>query len=458
MIPLTLQEAAIACGGSVAGGDPATVLTGVTTDSRAVRPGELFVGIRGERFDGGSFAAAALAAGASAVAVEPAAAAGLPPSAPRVVVGDGLQALQGLAAAVRRRIRARVVAVTGSTGKTSTKDILAALLRPLAHTVASEGNYNTEVGVPLTLLAVETDTEVVVTELAMRGRGQIRELARLVAPDVGIITNVAPVHLELVGDIAGVAAAKAELIEELGANSVVVPGDEPLLRPYLARHKGRIVTFGESRADVHLVDVEYGADGTRAVVDAYGRRASLHFNFTGAHYVVDALAALGAFLELGFALSDARGGAGSIVFSALRGEVVQLHGGGFLLNDSYNANPLAVRAAVDHLLQLAAGRPAVAILGDMRELGAEAPRYHAEVGAYVAERGVRLVAVGELARAFLTGAAGGSWYATVEECVVALPDEVPPGSAVLVKASRALRLERIADALAAAAAEEADRV
>ena len=461
MIPLSLQEVAIACGGSLDGGDPAAVVTGVATDNRTARPGDLFVGIRGEHFDGGSFAAAALAAGASAVAVEAGAAVDLPCTAARVVVVDGLAALQSLAAAVRRRTRARVVAVTGSTGKTCTKDILAALLRPLAHTVATPGNYNNEVGVPLTLLAIDTDTEVVVAELAMRGRGQIRALARLVAPDVGVITNIAPVHLELVGDIAGVAAAKAELIEELGANSVVVPDGEPLLGPYLARHKGRVVTFGESRGDVNLVDVEYGIDGTHALIDAYGRRVSLHFNFTGGQYLSDALAALGAFLELGFSLNDARGGAGTIVFSQLRGEVVRLAGGGFLLNDSYNANPLAMRAAVDHLLQLAAGYPPVAILGDMCELGPEAPRYHAEVGSYVAARGVRLVAVGELARGYLTGAAGESWHATVAECVAALPAEVPPGSAVLVKASRALRLERVAAALQAAAAadgEEASRV
>ena len=447
MIPLTLQDAALICGGSLAVGEATTAVRGVSIDSRAVWRGDLFVGVRGERLDGGSFAAAALAAGALAVVVDPASAAALPSGAPHIVVADGLAALQALAAAVRRRSSARVVAITGSTGKTSTKDILAALLRPLTRVAATSGNYNNEIGVPLTLLSITPETEVCVSELAMRGHGQIRELARLTRPDVGVITNIAPVHLELVGDLAGVAAAKAELVEELGAGSVVVPAAEPLLAPYLARYRGRVVTFSEQHGDIALVEMEREGDGTRAVVDAYGHRASLRFNFTGEHYLMDALAALGAFLQLGYSLGDAREGARQIVFSQLRGELVTLPGGGLLLNDAYNSNPLAARAAVEHLLQLAAGRPPVAILGDMYELGPESARYHAELGAFVAARNVRLVAVGELARGLLTGAEGERWFATVEECLAALPSLVPPGSVVLVKASRALRLERVAQAL-----------
>ncbi len=356
-------------------------MTGVSLDSRTLQAGDLFVGVRGDRFDGDAFAAAALAAGAIGVVVRAETAATLPPDAARIVVPEGLQALQALAAEVRRRCPARVAAITGSTGKTSTKDILASLLMPVARTIATRGNHNNEVGVPLTLLRAEPDTEVIVAELAMRGAGQIRELTRMAAPDVGVITNIAPVHLELVGGIEDVAAAKAELIEGLGEHAVVVPGDEPLLEPYLARHRGRVITFGDLGSNVHLVDVEYGEGETRAVVDAFGRRARLRFNFTGGHYLTDALAALAAFLELGYSLEAAREGAASIAFSELRGEVVQLSDGGFLLNDAYNANPLAVRAAVDHLLQLAAGRPPVAVLGDMYELGPQSPAFHAEVGA-----------------------------------------------------------------------------
>ena len=359
----------------------------------------------------------------------------------------GLEALQALAAEVRRRSSARVAAITGSTGKTSTKDILASLLAPVARTIATQGNHNNEIGVPLTLLRAEPQTEVIVAELAMRGSGQIRQLARMAAPDVGIITNIAPVHLELVGDIEDVAAAKAELIEELGERAVVVPGDEPLLASHLAHHRGRVITFGDLKSNVHLVDVKYGDGETRAVVDAFGRRARLKFNFTGGHYLTDALAALAAFLELGYPLEAAREGAAGIRFSELRGEIVQLTAGGFLLNDAYNANPLAMHAAIDHLLQLAAGRPAVAVLGDMYELGPRSHAFHIEVGEYLADRGIKLVAVGDLARGYLSGDPDGTWHKTVDECIAALPGDVPPGSAVLVKASRALRLERVAAAL-----------
>jgi UDP-N-acetylmuramoyl-tripeptide--D-alanyl-D-alanine ligase len=455
MIALTLDEAAAACGGRLEHADGGALVPGVSLDTRTLRPGELFVGVRGERFNGADFAVAALAAGAAAVVVPQSAVAALPAAAPRIVVDEGLRALHGLAAAVRRRAAARLAAITGSTGKTSTKDILAGLLAPVAPTVATLGNHNNEVGVPLTLLRLERETQVAVVELAMRGKGQIRALARLVAPDVGIITNIAPVHLELVGAIEDVAAAKAELIEEIGERAIVVPGDEPLLEPYLARHRGRVITFGGFGSNVHLVDVEYGQQSTRAVVDAFGRRASLRFNFTGGHYLTDALAALAAFLELGYPLEAAREGAGAIAFSEMRGEIVPLAGGGFLLNDAYNANPLAMRAAIDHLVQLAGERPAVAVLGDMYELGTHSAAFHKEVGAYVAERGVRLVAVGDLGRDYLSGAPGEVWHATVDACIAALPDEVPPGSAVLVKASRALRLERVAEALKATRAASA---
>jgi UDP-N-acetylmuramoyl-tripeptide--D-alanyl-D-alanine ligase len=456
MIHMSLAEVAAAVGGRLQGRAADAPVRGVSLDSRTLQAGDLFVGVRGDRFDGDRFAAAALAAGAVGVVVRAETAATLPVGAAHVVAPDGLQALQALAADVRRRCSARVAAITGSTGKTSTKDILASLLMPVARTVATQGNHNNEVGVPLTLLRAESDTEVIVAELAMRGAGQIRQLTRMTAPDVGVITNIAPVHLELVGGIEDVAAAKAELIEGLGEHAVVVPGDEPLLEPYLAHHRGRVITFGDLGSNVHLVDVDYRDQETRAVVDAFGRRARLRFNFTGGHYLTDALAALGAFLELGYPLEAAREGAASIAFSELRGEIVQLSGGGFLLNDAYNANPLAMRAAIDHLLQLAAGRPSVAVIGDMYELGPQSPAFHAEVGAYVVEHGVKLVAVGELGRGYLSGSPDEVWRETVDQCIAALPADVPPGSAVLVKASRALRLERVSEALKATRAVGAD--
>lgn len=453
MLPLSLAEVAAACGGRLAGGAPDRLVEGVTIDSRRVRPGDLFIGLRGERHDGDAFAAAALAAGAAAVVVRPETAAALPAGAASVVVDDGLAALQRLAAAVRRRLAARVVGITGSVGKTSTKDILASLLRPLVSVVATAGNQNNEVGLPLTLLAADAATRVVVAEMAMRGRGQIRDLARLAVPDVGVVTAIAPVHLELVGTVEDVAAAKAELLEELGDGTAVVPHDEPLLAPHLARFRGRVLTFGGPGADVALVEDERRGDRTRLLVDACGQRTSLDLALTGAHYVRDALAALAAFVALGFRVDQARAGAAAVTLSGLRGEVRALADGGLLLNDAYNANPVASCAAVDHLVELAAGRPAVALLGDMHELGEGSDAFHRLVGEHCAAAGVTLVAVGVLARAYLVGAPGERWFASVEECLAALDEVVPRGAAVLVKASRAARLERLAEALLLARGE-----
>ncbi len=384
------------------------------------------------------------------------AAAALPASAARIVVDDGLAALQSLATAVRRRAGVKVVGVTGSAGKTSTKDILKALLDPVARTVATAANLNNEVGVPLTLLEIEPSTEVAVVEMAMRGAGQIRELARVAEPDVGVITNIAPVHLELVGTIDDVAAAKAELIEELTENgTAVVPGDERLLDRHVHRYRGRVVTFGTDDSDVHVVSEERRGERTHVLLDAFGHRARLDFSFTGEHYLRDAQAAVAAFVELGYRLDEAAEGAGRVAFSDLRGALSPLPGGGLLLNDAYNANPVAMKAAVDHLVAVADGRPMVAVLGDMYELGAGAAAYHRAVGEHCAAAGVRLVAVGDLARDYLTGAAGERWYATVDECLAALPEAAPPGSAVLVKASRLMRMERVAEALTEAEAPRA---
>jgi UDP-N-acetylmuramoyl-tripeptide--D-alanyl-D-alanine ligase len=449
VLPLTLAEVAAACGGHLHGEDLEATVNAVSTDSRRVAPGDLFVGLRGESFDGDAYAAAALAAGAAAVVVRAETAALLPPGSRAVVVEDGRAALQLLATHVRRRSGAKVVAITGSAGKTSTKDVLAALLRPVARTVATTANYNNEIGVPLTLLQIAPDTEVVVVEMAMRGMGQIRALARVALPDVGVITTIAPVHLELVGTVEDVAAAKAELIEELDGGTAVVPAGEALLELHLDRFHGRVVTFGEPDADVHLVDEERRGESTHALVDAFGHRATLEFSFTGGHYLQDALAAVAAFIEVGYRLEEARPGATQVAFSDLRGAVSPLAGGGLLLNDAYNANPVAMKAALDHLVSIADGRPLVAVLGDMYELGAAAAAYHREVGEYCAATGARLVAVGDLGRGYLTGAPRERWFATVDDCVAALPDVIPAGSAVLVKASRGLRLERVAEALAA---------
>jgi UDP-N-acetylmuramoyl-tripeptide--D-alanyl-D-alanine ligase len=423
-------------------------------DSRAAAGGDLFVGLPGERAHGAEHAAEALRAGAWGVlvphehvdaaraALEQDAAAGAVLAHP-----DPLAALQALARAWRHELGeggAKVVAITGSTGKTSTKDILAAIAGSQRQTVASPQNYNTEIGLPLALLAAPEGTEVLVLEMAMRGAGQIAELTAIAEPDVGVIVNVGPVHLELLGSLEAIAAAKAELIAGMAAGStVVVPVEDPLLRPHL-RADLKTVTFGE-RADVAFEQVL--SDGS-VLIRADGRELELQPSFGQAHNLRNLLAATAAALALG--LDPA--GPLHVRFSALRGERLELADGAILINDCYNANPMSMRAAIDDLAGTAPARR-VAVLGDMLELGPDSRRLHREVGLYAAEQGLDLlVTVGPLAAEMRSEFEGESYgVADAEAAAELLRTLLSGGDTVLVKGSRGVGLERVAEALGAAA-------
>ena len=409
MIPLRLDE--LPALGEL--GARAETITGVQVDSRRVEPGDLFVAVG----RGGDFREDALARGAAATLV---------PERP-------FEALAVLGSLVRERSGARVVGITGSTGKTSTKDILAALCATAARTVAAEASYNNEIGVPLTLCRLEPDTEVCVLELAMRGFGQIAELCEIARPHVGVVTNVGPVHLELVGSLEGVLRAKGELVEALPpGGTAIVPVEFPV-----EREDVEVVRLGEPEAR---------REGDRTVV------GGVSFNFTARHQAANAAAALAALDALGLERPtrvDAE-------WSRWRGEELPLPGGGLLINDAYNANPVSMRAALEHLAETAGGRRRVAILGEMAELGPGAPTFHAELGREVAGHGVDvLLAVGELAQAYVDEAAGvpvRRWAPDADAAAEAAPELVRPGDCVLVKASRAVGLERVAEALAAVSA------
>ncbi len=428
----------------------------VSIDSRAVQPGDLFVGLPGERVDGGAYAAQALRAGAWGVLVAPEHAQA-PAEGTVLTHPDPLAGLQSLARAWRRDLappgrvgpnHAKVVAVTGSTGKTSTKDILAAVLRGAeaqlgGPTVASRENLNTEIGLPLAVLAAPPGTGAVVLEMAMRGRGQIAQLTAIAEPDVGVIVNVGPVHLEQLGSLEAIAAAKAELIAGIAPGAtVVVPAGEPLLEPHL-REDLRTVTFGEG-GDVELA--ERRAGGQVAIVDhgAGGERIVVTPSFGQSHNLRNLLAAVAAARALGVTPT----GRLEVEFSSLRGERIALANGIVLINDCYNANPMSMRAALDDLAESAPGRR-VAVLGDMLELGAQERRMHREVGAYARARGVQLlVAVGPLA-----GEMGEDWDGPVYrvpdagEAAELLRGLLRAGDRVLVKGSRGVGLERVAETL-----------
>jgi UDP-N-acetylmuramoyl-tripeptide--D-alanyl-D-alanine ligase len=406
----------------------------VVIDSRDLRSGDLFVGLTGENQDGGRFAARALSDGAWGVLVAPRWADGLDGGAV-LTADDPLGALGSLARARRRSSGADVIAVTGSVGKTSTKDLIAALIAPHRSVYASRANFNTDIGMPLEILAAPPGTEVLVLEAAMRGFGQIATLAAISEPDVGVITNIAPVHLEQVGSVEGVARAKAELLE--GVRTAVVPAGEPLLEPYL-RPGLEVVRFGEG-GDVRL-------DGD--TVMAGGERLDVQLAFTARHHRVNALAAVAAALAVGVRPS----GRVEVPAGHLRGERLVLSVGATVINDCYNASPLSMRAALDELSAEPAEGRRIAVLGDMLELGSQEAKLHREVGAAAAQAGVDvLVTVGPRA-AVMLDVFDGEGYAVADagEAASLAGELIESGDVVLVKGSRGVGLEVVAEALEAA--------
>jgi UDP-N-acetylmuramoyl-tripeptide--D-alanyl-D-alanine ligase len=413
MIPLAWTEIEGLGLGELRGGPADGVVRRIHDDSRDARPGDLFVALN----TGVRYVDEALTRGAAAL-----------------VPHDQEAALAELATLVRSRSDAQVVAVVGSTGKTTTKDALAALCAAVTPTVAAEASRNNELGLPLTVLRLEPETRVLVTEMGMRGLGQIAELCEIARPTVALVTSIGPEHLELVGTVADVARANAEAIEALPDGGIaVVPADEPLLEPFL-----------RAELDIRRYDrtaVARAGDGWSFRVGE--RELALGLPFTQRHLAENVLAALTAYDALGLPLESAHEGAAAIRLSRWRGEVHALPGGGFVVNDAYNANPTSMRAALVDLSERAQGRRRVAILGEMAELGADSDRYHAEIAALLGELGVELVvAVGDNARAYLSGAADGlvvSGAGAFDE----IGTQLRPGDAILVKGSRAVGLEGI---------------
>jgi UDP-N-acetylmuramoyl-tripeptide--D-alanyl-D-alanine ligase len=408
-------------------------------DSRHVGPGELFIGLPGERVDGGRFAADVLGAGAWGVLVgEDWADVEDPSGGGAVLVAtDPLAALQRLATEWRRELGAQVIGVTGSTGKTSTKDLLAAMVDQQRRVVATPLNLNTEIGLPLTVLSAPAGTEVLVLEMAMRGAGQIAELVAIAEPDVGVVVNVGPVHLELLGTIEAIAATKAELIEGLRpGGTAVVPANEPLLWTHLETLRDGVET------------VTFGAKGDVSELPA-GLEVRVGGDRLSAHMHSNALAALAAARAVGVEPT----GRLEVALSELRGQRRELPGGLVVIDDCYNANPMSMRAALDDLAASEVVPPTrrVAVLGDMLELGPDEVRFHEEIGAYAGAVGLDLlITVGPLAAAM--GPAFGGQTVSVEradDVVGALRPLLAPGDIVLVKASRGVGLEVVAQGLAA---------
>ena len=421
-------------------------------DSREVRRGDLFFGLRGEHADGGEYAAGALEAGAWGVVVAPERArslAGLRAGGGArdgggwvLAADDPLGALQGLARGWRRELGCPVVGITGSVGKTSVKDICHALLPMRVH--ASPENFNTEIGLPLAVLGAPPEAEVLVLELAMRGRGQIAELCAIAEPDIGAITNIGPVHLELLGTLDAIVEAKAEILAGLsGRGRAVVPADAEALEPHL--HDRLVtITFGAG-GDVFALDPRGDGRSLDATIATPDGEERFSFPFGEAHNLSNALAAIAIGTALEAPLAEMARRAPGITFSRLRGELIELSDGIVLVNDCYNANPVSMRAALDHLVTLQAKRHA-AVLGEMKELGPDAAGYHREVGSHARRLGVGpIVGVGELARSYAPDA----WAPDAEAAIPLAEAMLGQGDAVLVKGSRSVGLELVTDELMA---------
>jgi UDP-N-acetylmuramoyl-tripeptide--D-alanyl-D-alanine ligase len=456
---MTLAEVAEVTAGRLDQADDpqARVTADVVVDSRQVSRGGLFVALPGEHVDGHDYAAAAVAAGAVAVL------AARPVDVPAVVVADPQRALGALAKVVRSQLsEVDVVGITGSQGKTGTKDLVAQLLSTRGELVAPPGSYNNEIGLPLTVLEATSSTRSLVLEMGARGHGHIAYLADIGRPRIGVVLNVGVAHIGEFGDREAIARAKGELVEALPAAAdggvAILNGDDALVRGMAERTEASVLMFGESvHADVRAEDVRLDERG-RATFTLVTQDASVPvaLQLYGEHHVSNALAAAATALTLGLSAEQAAAGLSEAApLSKWRMQVDDRPDGVTVVNDAYNANPDSVCAALTALVAMGRGRRTWAVLGEMRELGATSAEEHDAVGRLAVRLDVnRLVAVGEGARAVHMGAAHeGSWgdestyVPDTASAIALLRQELRPGDVVLVKASRAAGLDVVAEAL-----------
>jgi UDP-N-acetylmuramoyl-tripeptide--D-alanyl-D-alanine ligase len=459
----TVEEVAGALGVTPPGGvDAVARLAGVSINSRTVARGELFVAIHGPRHDGHNFVVAALEAGALAgiVAADRLSGFAEPYRSKLLAVPDTLAALQGLAQAVRTRWGRRLAAVTGSAGKTTTKEILAALLAARFRVLKSEGNLNNEYGLPLQLLRLDEADEAAVVELGMSHAGELKRLSEIARPDVGVVTRVAPVHLEFFASVEEIALAKRELIEGLaGRNSVaVLNADDPLVVRFAQVAPGRVVTFGVAgRADFRAENIQdCGLNGSE--FDFFGPegRARLSLPLAGRHNISNALAALAAASVWGVAAAEAREIFPKLEATGMRGRVLQYDAGFTVINDCYNSNPVALAAMVELLTSTPAAGRHILAAGEMLELGPSSAELHREAGRAAAASGKLSWIIGvqgdaeNLVRGAVEAghlAAHAKFFASSAEAGAFVGNLVERGDILLVKGSRGVKMERIVEAL-----------
>ncbi len=451
----TLAEVAAATGAPAEG---AAALSGVAVDSRQVRPGDLFVAIRGARADGHAYAREAAARGAGALLGERRPA-DLPPAFPAVIVPQSVEALRRFGAAAKKKMGFRLAAITGSAGKTTTKDFTAAILGRRFAVEKTPGNQNSQIGFPMSVVNLPRNPEWMVGEMGLSEPGDLSRLSRAFEPEVAAILLVAAAHLQFFASLDAIAQAKAEILEGLKpGGTFVANADDPRVAAIAARHRGRVVRFGRgANVDVTAREVVSQADGSRFRLATPEGEAAVHLPVAGPHQVSNFLAAAAIAFAIGVPASECAAASAELRPAAHRGELVRHASGALLLDDAYNANPSSVRAALETLAALPARRR-IAVLGDMLELGADEQRWHRDTGAAVFGRADLLVCVGRLGRVLGEGAveaglsAGAIRHAaSAEEAAQLLSGILAPGDVALFKASRAIGLERAVAALSGSA-------
>jgi UDP-N-acetylmuramoyl-tripeptide--D-alanyl-D-alanine ligase len=455
---LTVKEVVEATKGTLVAGDPDREMASFSTDSRTLKPGDLFISLKGKSFDGHAFLSGAAAKGALGCVVSAPPSIPLPPGFVVIQVEETQWALGQIAECWRRRYPARVVVITGSNGKTTTKEMTGSVLRQGYRVLVSSGNLNNLIGVPLTLFQLRREHQAAVLELGMNARGEIHRLAEMAQPDVGVITNIGEAHLEFLGSVEEVAEAKGELLPFLTGDRVAVLNrDDPYLTRLFPRVRGRLITFGlDGRADVRAERVRSGRDGQTLFTLAAGRKErSVRLNTPGRLNVWNALAAAAVGTAFGLDLDAIAAGLEQAPAAPMRMERILHPSGAVIVNDAYNANPTSMAASLEAFVQLSKGREAIVVLGDMLELGSVSEAAHRRIGALVARgRPALLIAVGERARAIGEGAAlNGLDVTRIHYCRdhgearAVLRAHVTRAPWILLKASRGMGLEKLLEGL-----------
>src|SRR5215475_9963906 len=454
MNPLKLSQIAQFAGASLSSGDGTVVINKVGTDSRTIKPGELFVALRGENFEGHDFVEVSAKSGATGALVDLKWAGNVSNNFALLRASDTLQAYQALATNYRRSLALKVLAITGSNGKTSTKDFAASVLARRFRVTKTEGNFNNHVGLPRTILEATSEDEIAVWEIGMNHPGEIAALSKIAAPDAAIITNIGVAHIEFMGSREAIATEKGALAEAVEAQgTVILNADDPFSEEIAARTRAKVIFAGITGGGVRAIEIRQSADGSEFTIVEGAHRCRAQLPVAGSHMVQNALLAIAAGRAFGLSIEECAAGLSAAPLTKARLQIKEI-GGVQFLDDSYNANPDSMKAALRTLLELDAAGKRIAVLGEMRELGAESERGHRDVGEAAATFGVdQLITIGDAAELIARGArsAGLAKVSSVRstgEAVDLLGQIAESGDLVLIKGSRAARTEEVIEQFA----------